>query len=323
MNEQIKKYFQGELTSYERLELLRAVKENESLKKDFIQLQNLHALFSITPQKDDEKAGISFYKKFRHYKKKRIIRKTILRYASYAAVIICMLTGSWFGSYYYNESLSSVNPNKLYVPSGQRACVTLNDGTDVWLNAGSTLLYPAEFKGKERRVTLIGEAFFDIAKDRDKPFIVSTKGIDIKAVGTKFNVYCSPKTNYVCASLIEGSILVYEPEKETQNIRLNPNEQVYYQNGVMRVQKIKNPSDFLWKDGIYNFENEPFGDIAKRLELYYDINIIVSDTSLEAREYTGKFRQLDGVDEILRIIQKIHKFKIKKEPEKNTIIISR
>ena len=75
--------------------------------------------------------------------------------------------------------------------------------------------------------------------------------------------------------------------------------------------------------GIYNFENEPFGDIAKRLELYYDINIIVSDTSLEAREYTGKFRQLDGVDEILRIIQKIHKFKIKKEPEKNTIIISR
>lgn len=323
MNEQIEKYFQGELTFTERLELLRAVRNDELLKKEFIQYQNLHALFNIAPQENDKETGISIYKKFLHYKKRNTIRKVILKYSTYAAIIICTLAGGWISSKYYNECLSPINQNKLYVPSGQRACITLIDGTNIWLNAGSTLLYPPVFKSKERRVTLIGEAFFNVATDKEKPFIVSTKSIDIKAVGTKFNVYSYPKTNYVCTSLIEGSIHVYESGKETHTITLKPNEQVYFQNGTMHVQQIKNPADFLWKDGIYNFENEPFGNIAKRLEIYYDINIVVGDSLVAAREYTGKFRQLDGVDEILRIIQKIHKFKIKKETEKNTIIISK
>lgn len=320
MDEQIKKYFNGELSSTERVELLRETHEDKELENAFVQQQNLEALLSINHRQTDYEEGTANYKKFLSVRKRHTLRKSLIRYSRYAAVIFIILACGWMSATYY-ESGSNKHTNEIYVPAGQRARVTLNDGTTVWLNACSTLSYPGSFTGEMRKVTLVGEAFFDIAKDPSKPFIVSAKALDIKALGTKFNVFCHPKSDYICTSLIEGSVIVYEPDKEKQSVVLKPENQVHYQDGKMQVMRIKDFDDFSWKDGIYSFNREPLESIAKRLEAYFDTNIQISDTTLLKKEYTGKFRQLDGIDEILRIIQKIHHFKVKKDTVTHTIII--
>ena len=112
---------------------------------------------------------------------------------------------------------------KLSVPAGQRAHIVLPDGSKVWVNAGSTLTYPSIF-GEERRVKLNGEAFFEVAKGT-LPFIVSTGKVDIKALGTQFNVFNYPSEELTVA-LLEGSVRVYHPEQEQQGVLLSPEQQL-------------------------------------------------------------------------------------------------
>ena len=106
------------------------------------------------------------------------------------------------------EDLSADVMNTLYTPAGQRAQLILQDGTEVWLNAKSKLIYPARFTGEKRQVEVEGEAFFKVAKDPSRPFIVSTHDVDMKVLGTQFNVYSYPETGYVQTSLLEGSVCV-------------------------------------------------------------------------------------------------------------------
>lgn len=149
---------------------------------------------------------------------------------------------------------------KLSVPAGQRAHIVLPDGSKVWVNAGSTLTYPSIF-GEERRVKLNGEAFFEVAKGT-LPFIVSTGKVDIKALGTQFNVFNYPSEELTVA-LLEGSVRVYHPEQEQQGVLLSPEQQLTATaNGRFLVGSItKDP--IIWKDGLYAFDKQKLKDILK------------------------------------------------------------
>lgn len=211
------------------------------------------------------------------------------------------------------------SPQKLSVPAEQRAHITLPDGSKVWVNANSVLTYPSAFS-EERRVKLTGEAFFEVAKS-PTPFIVSTGKVDIKALGTQFNVFNYPEED-LTVSLLEGSVRVYLPHKEQCGMVLQPKQKLTETQGHFSVKPItQNP--VLWKEGLYTFEKQKLKDIVKKLELYYDIKITIKDTSIQEYEYTGKFRQRDGVMEVLQIIRKIHPFKIKKNESTNEIILYR
>ena len=211
---------------------------------------------------------------------------------------------------------------EFFVPAGQRARLKLPDGTFVWLNAGSTLTYPSVF-GKERKVYLQGEGFFDVAKNQDSPFIVSAGSLNIRALGTQFNVFCYPNVEMISTSLIEGAVKVYRPEDEVNGIVLEPNQQLIYNQKSFQMFRMQNKDDLLWKEGIYNFKSERLEEILKKLELYYDVKIIVKSPEILSYRYTGKFRQRDGVAEILRIIQKIHHFKISENEERSIITLYR
>lgn len=126
----------------------------------------------------------------------------------------------------------------------------------------------------------------------------------------------------VKTDLIEGSLKVYPKGGEQDAITLKPNEQLTINEDGMHLSQSVFPDYFLWKDGIYSFEDERLLDILEKLQLYYDLKIIVEDPEIFETRYTGKFRQRDGIEGILRIIQKIKKFNIKKDPEKNTITLT-
>ncbi|MCC8170680.1 MAG: DUF4974 domain-containing protein [Parabacteroides sp.] len=145
----------------------------------------------------------------------------------------------------------------------------------------------------------------------------------MKVLGTKFNVYSYPGQETIRTSLLEGRLKVYFPRAESEGITLKPHEQVSVTGTRMKVGTIPHADYFLWKDGIYSFVNEPLIDILKKLELYYDVKIMVKDPSIYTWEYTGKFRQRDGIDQILHTIQRIHKFKIVKDEENHIFTLSR
>jgi ferric-dicitrate binding protein FerR (iron transport regulator) len=251
-------------------------------------------------------------------------RKLIRLVAQYAAVALLLIASTFFTTkYFLGHANNDEEINTLFVPAGQRAQLTLHDGTSVWLNAQSTLTYPARFSGKSRRVTVSGEAYFDVAKNSKKPFIVSTQDMEMKVLGTQFNVYSYPGAGCIKTDLIEGSLRVYNKESPNVGVTLKPNEQIVVKDGKMFPGEIRNSDYFLWKEGIYAFENERLLDIIEKLQLYYDVKIIVKDPEIFNVRYTGKFRQRDGIDEILRIIQKIQKFNVQKDTENNIITITK
>ncbi|GHT60192.1 hypothetical protein AGMMS50239_08650 [Bacteroidia bacterium] len=316
-------YFNQELSEKERIELLREAAVNPELQKTFAGVQNSLAILSFSPEAIDTQAGKqALHRLMQRRNKKRWIRYSLRAVASAAAIALLVIVTR-------AVVLSTVSPaetqltaqQELYVPAGQRARLTLPDGSTVWLNAGSTLLYPSAF-GKERNVCLKGEGFFDVAKNPDKPFIVSTDSIDIVALGTQFNVYSYAKAGYVNTTLIEGSVKVFRPGEKTGGTLLQPNQQAIYKNGKFSVKTSADTDKLMWKEGIYTFREENLDTIIKDLELYYDVKIIVRNPKILQYRYTGKFRQRDGVMEILRIIQKIHGFKIYKDENQNIITLS-
>lgn len=324
MDEQIKKYFQGQLNTLERLKLLKEVDTDDELKQQFIEYKNMHALLSLSDQVDNKNENQLAYIRFNSLIRTKKVRRLLLNAIGYAAAIALLIVSTYWFTVGYNLKTSKIIANNtLYVPAGQRVKLTLQDGTDVWLNAQTTFTYPAVFSEKERRVSVKGEAFFNVAKNPEKPFIVSSQGIDMKVLGTKFNVYSYPGEENIQTSLIEGSLHVYFPQSPKEGIILKPDEQVTIKGHSMEIGTITNHNHFLWRDGVYSFKNELLINILKKLELYYDVKIEVKDPSIFKWEYTGKFRQRDGIEEILRMIQRIHKFDIQKDEENNKIILSK
>ena len=323
MDVQLLKYISGELSQKEVHNLLQRVDNDESLRKDLINLQSIYSVSQLTTEPGDNSEGRKAYEKLlsKINNEKRI--KRITYFLRYAAVVTLLLLSTIFGTVLLKNSYSDKTLNTLYVPAGQRARITLHDGTEVWLNAQSTLVYPSKFNKNHRTVDIEGEAYFDVSKDNKRPFRVNTNQVNIEVLGTQFNLYSYDEANFVETTLVEGSLKVFDNQNEDNVVLLKPNEQATFKNGILTVAPVSNPDHLLWKDGIYSFENEALIDIIYKLELYYDIDIEVEDPEIFNVTYTGKFRQRDGIDEILRILQIIQPFKIEKKRDENRIILSK
>jgi ferric-dicitrate binding protein FerR (iron transport regulator) len=318
----IEEYFSGELKSPERLALLKTLESNPELKQQFIELKNLYGLLALSDQPDNSEKGEIAYTRFSKNIKKRKILHFFTQIAASAAFLALLITATyWITVHKIKESIPAEQYVSLHVPAGQYLSISLQDGTKVWLNAHTTLTYPTAFTGKERRVRVEGEAFFEITKDEKKPFIVSSQGVEMKALGTQFNVYSYPDVHYMQTSLTEGSLKVYFPGEESKAILLKPNEQVRIQGRQMLVENIPYLDYFWWKKGIYSFHEESLANVLKKLERYYDIKINITDPSIKEWTYTGKFRHRDGIDEIIHLICKTHRFKVEKDEINNTITL--
>lgn len=288
-----------------------------------IKFKNTYALLSFSDAACGKKTTRDSYTQFLCKMRAKHIRQISFYLFKYAAIITLLIIFAYqAGVNQHSEILQENIENKLHVPAGQRIKLTLQDGTTVWLNSHTTLTYPAIFDKKERRVAIDGEAFFIVAQDKHKPFIVSSQGIETKVLGTQFNICSYRKNNDVRTSLIEGSLQIYFTGKENESIILSPNEQISIKNGTIKVDTISHHDYFLWKEGIYSFKDELLVDILNKLQLYYDVRIIIRNPSINQEKYTGKFRQRDSIDDILRMLQKIHKFKIQKDEENNIITLS-
>lgn len=321
MENKIIKYYAGELEPEERKSLLQEAYSDHQLKKQMMEYQHLQSLMQLNPQEKNESIGKESLHHFMQARKFEKGKRLFFKVSRYAAIaMVCILSTWWITYLSVSTELPQPVTQELFVPAGQRAHIVLPDGSKVWVNAGSKLIYPSVFE-KERRISLTGEAFFEVAKNPSVPFIVSTGKMDVKALGTEFNVFNYPEKPLTVA-LLTGSIRVYAPNNERNGIILKPDQQLVETENGFQVSPLQGNS-MLWKEGLFAFDKQKMKSIIQKLELYYDVKIRIKDSSILDYEYTGKFRQWDGVMEVLRIIQKIHHFKIEKKEDSNEIILYR
>ena len=168
----------------------------------------------------------------------------------------------------------------------------LADGTTVWLNANSSLRYPERFDTKSREVELQGEAFFEVQKEGGKPFVVKTSKMDIEVTGTKFNVNAYGTEKNFVVSLVEGAVSVDCANDRGHRFDLRPKQMIIVSDSSSEIKEFENTDFMSWTEGVFIFDDMPLSDIIRKLELYYDVSIVVKNTKLGSYRYTGKFRQI-------------------------------
>ena len=254
----------------------------------------------------------------------------IVRKAWTTAGVAAGLTAFFFYAYpvFPKKKELPVAENTISTKPGSKSKIQLPDGTQVWLNADSRLIYDESFRGPNREVHLCGEAYFDVAKDKNSPFIIHTASIDVKVLGTSLNIRSYRNEKNTEALLVRGSIEVTLRSNPDKRIILQPNEKLVVENGkdtlvtgarsllskgpagpVMVLAKAHfQPRDsiateVLWVKNTLAFDQESLEDVALKIERWYDVKVKIREESLKRTEYSGVFEDesLKQVMEALRM----------------------
>ena len=214
--------------------------------------------------------------------------------------------------------------NQLIIPYGNQSRVVLSDNSVVWLNAGSRLVYPTLFKNKTREVMLFGEAFFEVAKNPERPFIVKTTDLEIRVLGTKFNVSAYDEDNVVQTVLKEGSVSIRlnEANRFEKDIVIKPNQlaSFYKNNRDTKIYKVDADYYTLWTQGLISFDEIDFSRIIKKVERYYNISINFSDPKMEVIRISGKLDLKQGRNATMEYLEKVSESKFEQINEKQYVI---
>ena len=208
--------------------------------------------------------------------------------------------------YSSHDSTGIVNTgknNELIIPKGGEYQVLLTDGTKVWLNSASRLIYPSSFVGKERRVVLSGEAFFDVAHDAERPFIVETSRMNVKVLGTCFNVSDYEDNDEVSTTLVNGSVEIASGNQ--QAFRLVPGEQAYGKESELKKREVNVNLYTSWIDGKFMFNNTELEDIVKQISRWYDVDIRFADDSLKHERLAGVVYRDEELGFSIEIIERV------------------
>lgn len=314
------KYLAGDISTEEKRILFQQLKENEELRKEAAGIQNLSALVSMANEQDT--ASDRAYRSFVGMRKKRTLLLGLRKVTRYAAIVCFSVLSTYLLMNYADYKKDKfIRYQEFSTPAGQRAKVLLADGSEIWLNANSKLRYPERFDSGKREVELHGEAFFEVKKAAEKPFIVKTNRMDIQVTGTKFNVNAYDTEEYYVTSLVEGTVSVSCAHDKNSSHTLSPRQQIAVSEHSFQISSFENTDFMAWKEGLFVFDDVLLTDIIKKLELYYDVSIIVQNDRLKNLRYTGKFRQRDGVESILQKFQIIYPFKYTKDDDKNLIVL--
>lgn len=230
----------------------------------------------------------------------RILMRRSLKWA--AVLLLAFISSYMLLEIQYRTSEAA--DNTVIVPAGQRVNLFLSDGTKVCLNSGSTFTYPSSFTNNIRNVSLDGEAYFEVSANEQKPFVVHTHICDIEVTGTKFNVEAYEDENSFSAALMEGKIKVRDNAEPSNTVRLNPAHKVNFAQGKMLVSDISDYDVYRWKEGLICFKDLGFVELMKRVEKYYGVKTFIENPSLPEHSFSGKFRVSDGIDNLLRVLQK-------------------
>lgn len=240
------------------------------------------------------------------------IKRLLLRGAAILLIpVLTILVYNQFLEVYSNEKLIVQQEYEIISPAGSLIHFKLPDGTEVWLNRKSKLVYPSQFTGHTRTVHLVGEGYFDVKTNKEKPFVVESRGMSVKALGTSFNVKAYPEDPLLETTLETGEVVVLgeSNNRKLEICKMKPGQH-FSLNSETRKYSLKTENTakrVSWKLGILTFEDDPLDQVAKRLSRWYNVKVTLNDPELSSLTYTATFidESLYQVLEMLEIVTPI------------------
>ncbi|MCQ4872106.1 FecR family protein [Butyricimonas paravirosa] len=190
----------------------------------------------------------------------------------------------------------------LRVPRGGEYKLMLDDGTEVWMNSASELRYPVHFTGDTRRVELVGEAYFQVAHDQEHPFVVVTRDMDVRVLGTSFNVSAYPDESAVTTTLVEGRVEL-NAEGLEQAVRLSPGEQGVWANYRMDVRQVNTKLYTSWIKDRFSFESEGLETVLRRLARWYNVDFRIENPGMKEKIFSGTIPKYEDISKVLKIME--------------------
>ncbi len=344
----IAKFLLGDINRQEAQVLQEWFSENSANRKYFTEIKHIYNAIEIINNPDNidpEEAWDAIKNKMAEKtriskgpvlseKRSRQIYKKLLVAATFLLIICLSFSGAYL--YFKNKYKTIAAFNEIMVPKGSKSSITLSDGSKIWLNALTELKYPEKFGTSLREVYLEGEAYFEIAKDKNRPFYVRTSDLNIKVLGTAFNVKSYADEGTIETTLESGSLYISkkeEGEKKNQVI-LKPNQRLTFvkSEGRIVVDDIKDKLEELeenkntptktgqrseklylskgidtklytsWKDNRLVFVDESFESLAIRMERWYNVRIIIKGDKLKQLRFTGIFEN-ETIEQALEALQ--------------------
>ena len=311
----------------ETLDALLDSEEGKELLCDILDLDD--AVNRKMGGKPDADAAWS---QFKVKKRTRIV--SILRYAAACAAIVVFVVGMWMwnGSQstkkpvaYQQENTQTQAPaekptflekiknmatdkvNMVSIVANEQKNVTLPDGTEVCLNAKSTLKYPENFSKVYREIEFSGEGYFKVHHDAAHPFVIKTNTVSTKVLGTEFNLRCYNNED-VHVTLVQGSV---EVSLNHEKVRIAPNQDAYVESGNVKVQDV-NPKDFTsWKEGILYFDHATLRTILQQLGRVYNVSIVCRDEHLLNKHFHYMCNIKDSLDDALKLLNECSDINVK------------
>jgi ferric-dicitrate binding protein FerR (iron transport regulator) len=319
--QQITKYLQGESSEEEVAAVFQWIDADPENRKEFIAFKKVWALAA---QGDENEAHLWRITSPRFHGKQTNL---FLRIASYAAVFLLLIgTGvalQFTGLGVRQDKIVYQKSATISAPLGQMTNVELPDGSTVMLNSGSSITYNGNFSLGQRLVTLQGEAYFDVAADQKHPFIVQTSRLNFKVHGTSFNIEAYPEANSMSTTLVQGSLGVMD-KSDKEILLLAPGENAFFDayTSKMTVNKVNTDLYTSWKVGLITFRNEKLKDIARKIERWYNVEIVINNQKLGEQAYFGTIMKNKPVDQILEVLKLTSslRYKIVTRSDKPTLI---
>ena len=298
----LKRYLEGNCSTEDLVYINSWIKESKDHARQLFLLEESYQIGKRNPFLEKQQTKLAEDKLFKRIETERATSQKRLRIhqlLKYAALVALVLTGGGFGYWGFQNSLS---PNMLTASADQTVQqLILPDGTKVWLNQSTTLTYPSSFSDDIRSVHLEGEAYFEVAKNKAKPFIIESESMRIKVLGTIFNFKTRKELQITEASLIQGEIEV-KGENEEGMIILAPGQKAELNKttGRLLVKQVNTKIDAAWHDGLIPFDQASIVDIAQTLERFYNVKIIVSPDADLTKTYSGVLKQKESINEVLK-----------------------
>ena len=302
----ILKYLEREISNEEKIELYRWVELSESNKLHFKEMQELwlstEAIWA--PEDDTQEALQQFRAKIKNYKRSHFSPRKYFYYISQFAAIAIIIFGIY---YFFIKEGAPRHFSCIEMSAGNKGCVTLPDSSIVWLNSGSKLTYPESFSSEERKVHLTGQAYFEVSRQENRPFIVETDDMNIEVLGTRFAVKNYAQDDLIETALVKGSVKVYFPGASIQPITLTPAEQVIYSRATGKATVYKQDDSSLyhiWAQNKLLLQNCALTDVIKKLGAWYNETIVCDNFSPDSIYVTLTVRN-EPLTEILHTLKTI------------------
>ena len=317
------RFLQNRTTEEEERELYNWIAESPENRKEFYQykrvwdsMESSNPLYKLNTEENLSKIT----SKINRSAKRR--RAFILYSSSVAASILLFFT--LFNLNNMDENKIKVNESivSLNIPKGGSKRLILSDGTSIWLGPNSQFSYSSFENSDKREVFLRGKAYFKVAKDSSRPFIVKTDNIDIRVLGTSFNVESIEGSNITETTVIEGVVSIKpKGEENKKEIRLEMNDQAIFNKTAnsFLLSDVDASQYSKWREGTIVFIKKDFNYIVGELERTFDINIDIHNRALESHLFSAKFEKGQTIEEILKVFSLIEHFEYKIEDETITI----